>query len=135
MLHRPEQAWNSDRIRRAAVCGLLLAAVGLVFGQTAGFGFVNYDDNVDVYENRAVTGDLGPRCLLDATTGSWTSLTRLSHIFVWHFLGHGAAAHHLVNVLLHATSVVLLLLVLSKMTGAFGPAPWWPRSLPPIPFA
>ncbi len=36
--------WTSDRISRLAVCGLLLLAVGLVFGQTAGFGFV-YDDN------------------------------------------------------------------------------------------
>ena len=38
--------------------GLLLLAVGLVFGQTAGFGFVNYDDGEGVYENRLVTGDL-----------------------------------------------------------------------------
>ena len=27
-----------------AVCGLLLLAVGLAFGQTAGFDFVNLDD-------------------------------------------------------------------------------------------
>ena len=28
-----------------AVCGLLLLAVALVFGQTVRHGFVNYDDN------------------------------------------------------------------------------------------
>ena len=37
--------WTSDRVCLLAVCGLLLLAVGLVFGQTAGFGFVNYDDD------------------------------------------------------------------------------------------
>ena len=43
--------------RDLAVCGLLLLAVGLVFGQTAGFGFVNYDDGVGIYENRLVTAN------------------------------------------------------------------------------
>ena len=42
---------------RPAVCGLVLLAVGLVFGQTAGFGFVNYDDEGGVYENRLVTAN------------------------------------------------------------------------------
>ena len=34
-----------------AVCGFLLLAVGLVFGQTVSHEFVNLDDNVYVYEN------------------------------------------------------------------------------------
>ena len=75
-----------------AVCGLLLLGVGLVFGQTAGFGFVNYDDNAGVYDNRLVTGELTLRGVLAVFTQrhveSWAPLTCLSHILVWHLLGH-----------------------------------------------
>ena len=46
--------WASDRIR-LSVRGLLLLAVGLVFGQTASFGFVNYDNDRYVYENPMVS--------------------------------------------------------------------------------
>ncbi len=34
-----------------AACGFLLLAVGLVFGQTVRYQFVNFDDNSYVYEN------------------------------------------------------------------------------------
>ncbi len=36
-----------------AVCGFLLVAVAAVFGQTLRYGFVNYDDDEYVYDNRA----------------------------------------------------------------------------------
>ena len=36
-----------------AICGLLLLAIGLVFGQTVRHDFVNYDDPTYVYEKRA----------------------------------------------------------------------------------
>ena len=54
---------------------------------------------------------------------SWCPLTCVSHMLVWHLLGHGAAIHHVINVLLHAASAVLLLLVLRRMTGRLWPAP------------
>ena len=67
--------------RLLAVCALLLA-VGLVFGQTSGFDFVNYDDDVGVYENRLVTGELTPRSLLavftDRHVESTVPLTQIS---------------------------------------------------------
>ena len=109
------------RSRDLAVCGLVLLAVGLVFGQTAGFGFVNYDDGGGVYENRLVTSELTLRGVWAVFTErhleSWAPLTCLSHVLVWHLFGHGAAAHHLTNVLLHAASAILLFLVLQRMTG------------------
>ena len=59
-----------------AVCGLLLLAVGLVFGQTVGYEFVNYDDHEYVYENPQVSrgltrrGDrLGVHAIAMARTG------------------------------------------------------------------
>jgi tetratricopeptide (TPR) repeat protein len=119
---------TSDRFCLLAVCCLLLLAVGLVFGQTAGFGFVNYDDGGSVYENPLVIGKLTVRGVWAAFTErhleSWAPLTCVSHMLVWHFFGRGPAAHHLVNVLLHAASVVLLFLVFRRMTGRF-----WPSAL------
>ncbi len=38
-----------------AVCGFLVLAVGLVFGQTVGHEFIGFDDQVYVYENPHVT--------------------------------------------------------------------------------
>ena len=112
---------DPDRILQAAVCGLFLLVVGLVFGQTVGFDFVNYDDGGGVYGNRLVTGELSLHGVWAVFTErhmeSWAPLTCLSHLLVWHLFGHGAAAHHLINVLLHGASVVLLFLVLRRMTG------------------
>jgi Flp pilus assembly protein TadD len=126
--------WTSDRVLRLAVCGLLLSAVGVVFGQTAGFDFVNYDDGGGVYGNRLVTGELTPRRLVAVFTEhhpeSWAPLTCLSHLLVWHLCGHGPAAHHLTNVFLHAASAVLLFLVLQKMTDRI-----WPSALVAAVFA
>ena len=41
-----------------AVCGLLLLAVGLVFGQTARYEFINLNDDRSVYNNPHVTAGL-----------------------------------------------------------------------------
>ncbi len=121
-------SWISDRMSLLVFCGLLLLAVGLVFGQTAGFDFVNYDDNAGVYENRLVTGEFTLRGLLGVFTDrhveSTVPLTYISHILVWRLLGHDAAVHHLTNVLLHAATAILLLLVLWRMTGQL-----WPSAL------
>ena len=121
---RSPRAW--DRLRLAAVCGLLLLAVGLVFAQTAGFDFVNYDDPESITKNRLVTGELSLRRLEAVFTGrhieSWAPLTCLSHVLVWHLLGHGPAVHHLVNVALHAASTLILLVVLWRATGRLWPA-------------
>ena len=107
---------------------LLLFAVGLVYRQTAGFEFVNYDDNIRVYNNRLVTGEPSLQTLwavfTDRRVESWAPLTSFSHMLVWQFFGHEAAVHHLVNVLLHAGSAVLLFLVLWRMTGRL-----WPSAL------
>ena len=42
-------------LRDLAICGLLLLAVGVVFGQTVRYEFVNFDDRLSVYENPHVT--------------------------------------------------------------------------------
>jgi protein O-mannosyl-transferase len=119
---------TTDRLVSLLVCGLLLAAVALVFAQAARFEFVNFDDDGGVYENRLVTKELTLKSVLSIFTErhfeSWAPLTCLSHMLAWHLLGHGPAVHHIVNVLLHAASAVLLYLVLQRMTGQR-----WPSAL------
>ena len=51
--------WTWQRARTLTVCGLLLVAVGLVFGQSVGFDTVNYDNPAYVGENPIVSGGLG----------------------------------------------------------------------------
>ena len=48
----------NDRWLVPGVCLFLAAIVWLVFGQTLHHEFVNYDDNLYVYENPAVTSGL-----------------------------------------------------------------------------
>ena len=42
---------RQNRLLVCAVCGFLLAAVAVVFGQTVWHGFVNYDDSEYVFDN------------------------------------------------------------------------------------
>jgi protein O-mannosyl-transferase len=108
---------------RLAVCGLLVLAVALVFGQTVAFQFVNFDDDQSVYRNVIVRDGLTQRALVAVFTQrhieSWCPLTCVSHMFDWQLYGDWAGGHHLNNVLLHAGSAVLLFLVLQRMTACF----------------
>ena len=118
---------TQNRYVTLAVCGLLLLAVALVFGQTARHGFVNLDDDRGVYNSPHVTGGLTVSGVAWALIhrspgiGGWEPLTLVSHAAVWQCCGPNAGVHHLVNVLLQAASAVLLFLVLRSMTGRFWP--------------
>ena len=103
------------------VCIFLAAIIWLVFGQTLGFGFVNYDDNVYVYENPVVQKGLTLRGIVWAFTHvyafNWHPLTWISHMLDCRLYGLHAGGHHLTNVLLHTATAILLFLVLRRMTG------------------
>jgi protein O-mannosyl-transferase len=110
------------RWRAPAVC-LVLAAITLaVFGQTAGFGFVNFDDNVYVYANPEVAGGLSFKGLAWVFThmdcSLYHPLTMLSLMADYQLHGLHAGGYHFTNVLLHTASVILLFLILRQMTGA-----------------
>ena len=115
----------SGRSRGAVlgVCVFLAAITFAVFGQTVHHGFVNYDDNLNVYDNSAVQGGLALKSILWAfqfnQSDYWHPLTMLSHMLDCQLYGLAPAGHHLTNVLLHATMAMLLFLMLRQMTGAF----------------
>jgi tetratricopeptide (TPR) repeat protein len=110
------------------ICGFLLLAVGLVFGQTVHQEFVGFDDPVFVYENPNVTSGLTSSglwwALTDGPFGEWCPLSTLSHMLDCEIYGLEPAGHHLNNVLLHAASSVLLFLLLLRMTAALWPSAW-----------
>ena len=104
------------------ICFVLFVITWIVFGQTTGFTFINYDDGLYVYGNPEVTKGLSLHGIGWAFThvhgGNWHPLTSISHLLDCQFYGLNAGAHHFTNVLLHSIAVVLLFLVLEQMTGA-----------------
>jgi protein O-mannosyl-transferase len=117
---------NSQRNAAMAVCGGLLLAVWIVFGPTVDYGFVNFDDNVYVYENPELSHGLsveGIRWAFTTTRGSqWAPITYLSYLADYQCYGLKPWGYHLTNLLLHAATSVLLFLVLWRMTGELWPS-------------
>ena len=111
----------NDRWLDAMICVFLAVIVWAVFGQTLRYEFVNYDDNLNVYENPAVKSGLTLKNILRVFQFShsdyWHPLTMMSHMLDCQFYGLWPGGHHLTNVLLHATVAMLLFLVLRRMTG------------------
>jgi tetratricopeptide (TPR) repeat protein len=111
-----------QRWRVPAICLALAAIILAVFGQTAGFGFVNYDDNDYVYDNTVVAKGLtfkGVAWVFTHTDcGLYHPLTMLSLMGDYQLHGLQAGGYHFINVLLHTASVLLLFLILRQMTGA-----------------
>ena len=102
--------------------GVGAALLALVFyARTAGFDFVNYDDNLYVYENQHVTGGLtaeNTRWAFEIHGPSmWVPLTWLSHQTAVTLFGVSPVAHHAVNALLHVLNVGLLFVLLRRLTG------------------
>ena len=101
----------------------LVAITWLVFGQTLGHDFVNFDDHVYVYDNALVTKGLTVDGVARAFTHSharnWHPLTTMSHMLDCQLYGLKAGGHHFTNVLLHTVAVLLLFAVLRDVTGAF----------------
>jgi tetratricopeptide (TPR) repeat protein len=105
------------------VCLALVAITWLVYGQTIGHDFINFDDPTYVYQNPFITRGIS----IDGTIGAfthiharnWHPLTTISHMLDCQLFGLKAGGHHFTNVLLHSIAVVLLFLVFKQMTGAF----------------
>ncbi len=102
----------------------MIAITWAVFGQTLRYGFVNYDDPFYVSENRQIQAGLSWQNIGWAFTHvhshNWHPLTTISHMFDCQVFGLKPGAHHLVNVLLHSASVLLLFLLLEQITACPG---------------
>src|SRR5262245_9625815 len=121
-------AASSRYLRRfnVLVCLGLAGVVLLIYGQTTGHDFVNYDDGTYVYENDHVKAGLTADGVVWALTYShasnWHPITWMSHMFDWELYGAWAGGHHLTSAVLHAAAAVVLFLALTRLTGDPGAA-------------
>jgi protein O-mannosyl-transferase len=122
---RPFQTF-SDRAVTSVCCVLLAAIVWIVFGQTIGYEFVNYDDDNYIYENPRITNGVTLSGVQWAFThvhaSNWHPLTTISHMADCQLYGLQPWGHHLTNILLQAAAAILLFLALRKLTGDIWPS-------------
>src|SRR6266699_3442089 len=109
--------------RTTIVVYLFLVAISLaVFGQTIRYDFVNFDDDLYVYNAPAIQAGLRIKGIALAFTTSharnWHPLATISHMLDCQLYGLKAGGHHTTNILLHTIAVLLLFRVLRQMTGA-----------------
>ena len=101
---------------------LLLLSIA-VYWPAIGLGFVEFDDNIYVFQNPHVTAGLSWSSVVYAFTtfdsGNWIPLTWLSYLIDSTCFGISPRAFHTVNVLLHALNVALLFYWLTQFSGAF----------------
>ena len=102
---------------------LFLSLISLaVFSQTVRYNFVNFDDDLYVYDARAIKAGLTIEGIAAAFTKpharNWHPLTTISHMLDCQLYGLKAGGHHATNVLLHTVAVLLLFRVLQQMTGS-----------------
>ncbi len=102
----------------------LVLVTFVVFYQVYSFNFINYDDNVYVYENPHVRAGITPESVKWAFSSTyanfWHPLTWLSHMLDWQLFGANPAGHHLTALFFHIANTLLLFIVLKQMTEA----PW-----------
>lgn len=97
-----------------------------VFGQTLTHQFINFDDDLYVYNNPGVShgltwDDVG-QAFTQAHSVNWHPVTWISHMLDCQLYGLRPAGHHLTNVLLHAATAIALFLVLLNLTNGFWPS-------------
>lgn len=106
----------------AAICVSIAILTWIAFGETLHAGFVNFDDDLYVYENSTVQAGLTASGFVWAFThvvaGNWHPLTMLTHMLDCQIYGLAPGGHHFTNVLLHTATAILLFLVLRNLTRA-----------------
>jgi tetratricopeptide (TPR) repeat protein len=101
---------------------VLALAVMAVYAPVRHFAFINFDDGLYVTDNPAVRSGLTWETVRWALTTDqaafWHPLTWLSHMLDVELFGLDAGGHHATNVVLHAANALVLLAVLTRLTGA-----------------
>jgi tetratricopeptide (TPR) repeat protein len=111
--------WMKHRAEIIIALGLVVLTFA-VFGQTLGFGFVNYDDGIYVTDNPHIAAGLKLNNVLWFLTHEdvfvYAPFTMLSLLLDYQVYGFHGGGYHLTNVLLHTASVVMLFFILGRTT-------------------
>ncbi len=117
-----------DRLRRPdaiAVAALVLVTAAL-YVRTAGYAFVDFDDQGYLYQNPHVAAGLSGAGLRWAATAvvlnNYHPLTEIVQLAIASAAGMRPGAFHAVNAALHTANAGLLFLFLRRLTGRYWPA-------------
>ena len=110
------------------VCLFLTVATFIAFWGVTHSDFINYDDDVYVTENShildGVTMDGIKWAFTTSYAANWHPLAWISHMVDIQLFGLDPHRHHLVNLLFHIATALILFLSLCRMTTAL-----WPSAL------
>ena len=120
----PDEARSFFRQNAELLVLIGLAALTLaVYWQTVGFGFINLDDNLYVYQNPYVLSGLNWQTVVyafsDFQISNYHPLTLISHALDVSISGANAGAHHATNIIFHLLDTILAFFVFRRYTGAF----------------
>lgn len=94
-----------------------------IYGQVLDHSFINFDDTLYITHNQNVQSGLNATNLFWALTTShasnWHPVTWISHMLDCQLFGLQAGLHHLVNVLFHLGSTILLFVFFNTSTKKF----------------
>jgi hypothetical protein len=109
--------------RTVLVCILIAGATIAAYWPAMGYDFVDLDDLFNVKNNPNVTGGVTMNSIYWAFTTDyadyWHPLTWISFMVDAQFWGDDARGYHITNIALHVINSMLVLGVLSNLTGAF----------------
>jgi protein O-mannosyl-transferase len=107
-------------LRLTIIAFALFVSIIAVFSGLRKAEFLNIDDNEYVTENIKTNSGLNwsnvKWAFTEAHSGHWHPLTWMSHMLDCELFGLNPGAHHLVNIVLHAATIVLLFLALHLLT-------------------
>jgi protein O-mannosyl-transferase len=110
------------------LCGLLVLAILLVFGQTLRHPFVNYDDDFYIFQNPDLARGLSLAGINWAFTNVhfyfYHPLTWISLLADFQLYGLAPWGYHLTSILLHTAATLVLFWAFWRMTGDV-----WPSAL------
>ena len=111
------------------ICLALAILTVITFWSLKNCSFINYDDNLYVYENAYVQSGLNANNVVHAfsselmkISGHWCPVTWLSLMLDYSIFGLNPSGYHLVNLLLHVMNTLLLFLILHRMTKTIWPS-------------
>ncbi|MGA2782101.1 MAG: tetratricopeptide repeat protein [Smithella sp.] len=104
----------------------LIVASFTAYGRILGNGFINFDDHQYITENNHIKSGINSESIKWAFTaffyGNWHPLTLLSHMLDWSLFKDHAGGHHLISLLLHIGTILLLFFFLNRTTKSLWPS-------------
>jgi len=111
----------NDTRAKVLICIFLIVATFCIYSQVQDHEFINFDDGLYITNNLNVQAGLTSESVKWAfttmDTEDWSPVNWLSHILDYQLYGLNPKGHYLTNLFLHIANALILLLVLSRMTG------------------